>query len=130
MGQRSFLAMSFPPPLFLIFSYIFHCSIIARCVLDLRPAVTHDLPLEMQTFNKHVGKFSQSVFHLNLTQMLSATMEGKLVVWDVCRPPAATSASPGLPYIKPCKLVHVQKEGITVLTTVDRWLTPLKSSWG
>ena len=74
----------------------------------------------MQTFNKLVGKFSQSVFHLNLTQMLSATMEGKLVVWDVYRPPPAASASPGLPYIKPCKLVHVQKEGITVLTTVDR----------
>lgn len=75
----------------------------------------------MQTFNKHVGKFSQSIFHLNLTQVLSATLEGKLVVWDVYRPPlSASAASEALPYIKPCKLVHLQKEGITVLTTVDR----------
>lgn len=74
----------------------------------------------MQTFNKHVGKFSQSIFHLNLTQVLSATLEGKLVVWDVYRPPLSASASPALPYMKPCKLVHLQKEGITVLTTVDR----------
>lgn len=74
----------------------------------------------MQTFNKLVGKFSQSVFHLNLTQMLSATMEGKLVVWDVHRPPPSASTSLGLPYIKPCKLVHLQKEGITVLTIVDK----------
>ena len=74
----------------------------------------------MQTFNKLVGKFSQSVFHLNLTQILSATMEGKLVVWDICRPTSSASISSGFPHIKPCKLVHLQKEGITVLTTVDR----------
>ncbi|XP_053783732.1 cilia- and flagella-associated protein 251 isoform X2 [Desmodus rotundus] len=86
-------------------------------------ALIHSAPLLTEkTFNKLVGKFSQSVFHLNLTQMLSATMEGKLVVWDVYRPPPAASASPGLPYIKPCKLVHVQKEGITVLTTVDSYI--------
>ncbi|KAM5312683.1 cilia- and flagella-associated protein 251 isoform 2-T3 [Glossophaga mutica] len=85
--------------------------------------LTHSAPnLTEKTFNKLVGKFSQSVFHLNLTQMLSATMEGKLVVWDIYRPPPAASASLGLPYIKPCKLVHVQKEGITVLTTVDSYI--------
>ncbi|EPQ13447.1 WD repeat-containing protein 66 [Myotis brandtii] len=72
-----------------------------------------------ETFNKHVGKFSQSIFHLNLTQVLSATLEGKLVVWDVYRPPLSAST---LPYIKPCKLVHLQKEGITVLTTVDSYI--------
>lgn len=82
--------------------------------------VTYNLSFEMQTFNKLVGRFSQSVFHLNLTQILSATMEGKLVVWDIYRPPSSASASPGFTYIKPCKLVHLQKEGITVLTTVDR----------
>lgn len=47
-------------------------------------------------------------------------MEGKLVVWDIHRPPPAASASLGPPYIKPCKLVHLQKESITVLTAVDR----------
>ncbi|XP_043757873.1 cilia- and flagella-associated protein 251 isoform X1 [Cervus elaphus] len=83
--------------------------------------LVHSAPLLTEkTFNKLVGKFSQSVFHLNLTQILSATMEGKLVVWDIYRPPPSASSSMGFPHIKPCKLVHLQKEGITVLTTVDR----------
>ncbi|XP_074177593.1 cilia- and flagella-associated protein 251 isoform X7 [Rhinolophus sinicus] len=85
--------------------------------------LTHSAPLLTEkTFNKLVGKFSQSVFHLNLTQMLSATMEGKLVVWDVDRPPPSAPTSVGLPYIRPCKLVHLQKESITVLTTVDSYI--------
>uniref|UniRef100_A0A2K5JBY0 Cilia- and flagella-associated protein 251 n=1 Tax=Colobus angolensis palliatus TaxID=336983 RepID=A0A2K5JBY0_COLAP len=74
------------------------------------------------TFNKLVGRFSQSIFHLNLTQILSATMEGKLVVWDIHRPPSSASTFLGFPYIKPCKLVHLQKEGITVLTTIDSYI--------
>uniref|UniRef100_A0A673V3R5 Cilia- and flagella-associated protein 251 n=1 Tax=Suricata suricatta TaxID=37032 RepID=A0A673V3R5_SURSU len=83
--------------------------------------LAHSAPrLTEKTFNKHVGELSQSVFHLNLTQILSATMEGKLVVWNIHRP--APSASPGRPHITPCKLVHLQKEGITVLTTVDSYL--------
>ncbi|XP_029422473.1 cilia- and flagella-associated protein 251 [Nannospalax galili] len=73
------------------------------------------------TFNKLVGKFSQSVFHLNLTQVLSATMEGKLVVWDIYYPPPSSSTS-NFPFIKPRKLVHLQKESITVLTTVDSYI--------
>ncbi|XP_039735308.1 cilia- and flagella-associated protein 251 isoform X1 [Pteropus medius] len=85
--------------------------------------LTHSAPvLTEKTFNKLVGKFSQSIFHLNLTQVLSATMEGKLVVWDIHRPPPAASASLGPPYIKPCKLVHLQKESITVLTAVDSYI--------
>ncbi|XP_047617790.1 cilia- and flagella-associated protein 251 [Phacochoerus africanus] len=85
--------------------------------------LAHSAPLLTEkTFNKLVGKFSQSVFHLNLTQILSATMEGKLVVWDICRPPSSASISSGFPHIKPCKLVHLQKEGITVLTTVDSYI--------
>ncbi|KAK1328619.1 hypothetical protein QTO34_012192 [Cnephaeus nilssonii] len=88
-----------------------------------REMLIHSAPLLTEkTFNKHVGKFSQSIFHLNLTQVLSATLEGKLVVWDVYRPPLSASASPALPYMKPCKLVHLQKEGITVLTTVDSYI--------
>nr|XP_027804907.1 cilia- and flagella-associated protein 251 [Marmota flaviventris] len=85
--------------------------------------LAHSAPLLTEkTFNKLVGKFSQSVFHLNLTQILSATMEGKLVVWDVHRPPESSSTLFSFPYIKPCKLVHLQREGITVLTTVDNYL--------
>ncbi|XP_058512985.1 cilia- and flagella-associated protein 251 [Ochotona princeps] len=81
-----------------------------------KDTLVHSAPvLTEKTFNKLVGKFSQSVFHLHLTQILSATMEGKLVVWDVQR-------SGGSPYIKPCKLVHLQREGITVLTTVDSYI--------
>ncbi|XP_054450399.1 cilia- and flagella-associated protein 251 [Pteronotus mesoamericanus] len=85
--------------------------------------LAHSAPLLTEkTFNKLVGRFSQSIFHLNLTQILSATMDGKLVVWDVHRPPPPAPASLCLPYIKPCKLVHMQKEGITVLTTVDSYI--------
>ncbi|KAM9194215.1 cilia- and flagella-associated protein 251 [Dugong dugon] len=85
--------------------------------------LAHSAPLLTEkTFNKLVGKFSQSVFHLNLTQILSATMEGKLVVWDVHRPPPSATTFLGFPYIKPCKLVHLQKEGITVLTTIDSYI--------
>ncbi|KAB0358000.1 hypothetical protein FD754_002156 [Muntiacus muntjak] len=85
--------------------------------------LVHSAPLLTEkTFNKLVGKFSQSAFHLNLTQILSATMEGKLVVWDIYRPPPSASSSMGFPHIKPCKLVHLQKEGITVLTTVDSYI--------
>ncbi|XP_036730012.1 cilia- and flagella-associated protein 251 [Balaenoptera musculus] len=85
--------------------------------------LVHSAPLLTEkTFNKLVGKFSQSVFHLNLTQILSATLEGKLVVWDIYRPPPSASTSSGFPHITPCKLVHLQKEGITVLTTVDSYI--------
>ncbi|XP_053442982.1 cilia- and flagella-associated protein 251 [Nycticebus coucang] len=88
-----------------------------------REILAHSAPLLTEkTFNKLVGKFSQSVFHLNLTQILSATMEGKLVVWDIHRSPSSSSAFLGSPYIKPCKLVHLQKEAITVLTTVDSYI--------
>ncbi|XP_006865552.1 PREDICTED: WD repeat-containing protein 66 [Chrysochloris asiatica] len=85
--------------------------------------LAHSAPLLTEkTFNKHVGKFSQSVFHLNATQILSATMEGKLVVWEIRHPPPSATTFLGFPYIKPCKLVHLQKEGITVLTTVDSYI--------
>ncbi|KAM5237726.1 cilia- and flagella-associated protein 251 [Ctenodactylus gundi] len=84
--------------------------------------LVHSAPLLTEkTFNKLVGKFSQSIFHLNFTQILSATKEGKLVVWDVHRP-LLSSSSLDSPYIKPCKLVHLQKESITVLTTVDSYI--------
>ncbi|XP_066872236.1 cilia- and flagella-associated protein 251 isoform X6 [Kogia breviceps] len=85
--------------------------------------LVHSAPLLTEkTFNKLVGKFSQSVFHLNLTQILSATMEGKLVVWDIYRPPPSASASLGSAHITPCKLLHLQDAGVTVLTTVDSYI--------
>ncbi|XP_042636531.1 cilia- and flagella-associated protein 251 [Orycteropus afer afer] len=85
--------------------------------------LVHSAPLLTEkTFNKLVGKFSQSVFHPKHTQLLSATTEGKLVVWDIHRPPLAATSSLDFPYIKPCKLVHLQKEAITVLTTVDSYI--------
>uniref|UniRef100_A0A8C2M3A4 Cilia- and flagella-associated protein 251 n=1 Tax=Cricetulus griseus TaxID=10029 RepID=A0A8C2M3A4_CRIGR len=84
--------------------------------------LVHSAPvLTEKTFNKLVGKFSQSVFHLKLSQILSATKEGKMVVWDIHYPPSSSS-TPAFPFIKPCKLVHLQKEGITVLTTVDSYI--------
>ncbi|XP_060048634.1 cilia- and flagella-associated protein 251 [Erinaceus europaeus] len=91
--------------------------------LEGRDTLIHSAPLLTEkTFNKIVGKFSQSVFHLDLTQMLSATMEGKLVVWDIHRPHASGSITSAFPYIKPCKLVHLQREAITVLTTIDSFI--------
>lgn len=106
--------------------------------------LTHSAPLLTEkTFNKLVGKFSQSVFHLKLPQILSATKEGKLVVWDIHYPWAASasasasastataaaydsassaSAVSDFPFIKPRKLVHLQKEAITVLTTIDSYI--------
>ncbi|XP_013205243.2 cilia- and flagella-associated protein 251 [Microtus ochrogaster] len=83
--------------------------------------LAHSAPiLTEKTFNKLVGKFSQSVFHLKLAQILSATKEGKLVVWDIHYPPSSSVSA--FPFIKPRKLVHLQKEGITVLTTVDNYI--------
>ncbi|XP_028621785.1 cilia- and flagella-associated protein 251 [Grammomys surdaster] len=93
--------------------------------------LVHSAPLLTEkTFNKLVGKFSQSVFHLKLPQVLSATKEGKLVVWDIHYPHSAPSSSSSsssssvsaFPYIKPRKLVHLQKEAITVLTTIDSYI--------
>lgn len=71
----------------------------------------------MQTFNKLVGKLSQSVFDLDATHVLSATLEGKLVVWDIYSPTPLAARTGAVPAIRPCKLVHLQKEGTTVLTT-------------
>ncbi|CAO2629599.1 Cilia- and flagella-associated protein 251 [Lemmus lemmus] len=90
--------------------------------LEEKGILAHSAPiLTEKTFNKLVGKFSQSVFHLKLAQILSATKEGKLVVWDIHYHPSSSSVL-AFPFIKPRKLVHLQKEGITVLTTVDNYI--------
>ncbi|XP_049624154.1 cilia- and flagella-associated protein 251 [Suncus etruscus] len=83
----------------------------------------HSAPLLTEkTFNKLVGKLSQSVFDLDATHVLSATLEGKLVVWDIYRPTPLAARTGAVPAIRPCKLVHLQKEGITVLTSVDSYI--------
>ncbi|XP_074061665.1 cilia- and flagella-associated protein 251 isoform X2 [Macrotis lagotis] len=76
--------------------------------------------LTEKTFNKTVGKFSQSLFHFVTRQILTATMEGKLVVWDLHPPPRSYTSLEVL-HIKACKLLHLQKDGLTVLTTVDNF---------
>ncbi|XP_072456650.1 cilia- and flagella-associated protein 251 [Notamacropus eugenii] len=76
--------------------------------------------LTEKTFNKIVGKFSQSVFHFAARQILTATTEGKLVVWDLHPPPRSYTSLEVL-RIKACKLVHLQKDAFTVLTSVDRY---------
>ncbi|KAM6166400.1 cilia- and flagella-associated protein 251 [Erethizon dorsatum] len=85
--------------------------------------LVHSAPLLTEnTFNKLVGKFSQSIFHPNSSQILSATLEGKLVVWDIQRRTALASGSADGPSIRPCKLVHLQKEAVSVLTTADGYI--------
>uniref|UniRef100_F7FU35 Cilia- and flagella-associated protein 251 n=1 Tax=Monodelphis domestica TaxID=13616 RepID=F7FU35_MONDO len=87
----------------------------AKGVLEFsKPVLTE------KTFNKIVGKFSQSIFHFVTRQILSATMEGKLVVWDLHPPPRSYTSLEKL-RIKACKLVHLQPDGLTVLTAVDSY---------
>ncbi|XP_013359036.1 PREDICTED: WD repeat-containing protein 66 [Chinchilla lanigera] len=88
-----------------------------------RDTLVHSAPLLTEnTFNKLVGKFSQSIFHPNSSQILSATLEGKLVVWDIQRRPTPAPGSADGPSIKPCKLVHLQKEAVSVLTVADGYI--------
>ncbi|XP_066466095.1 cilia- and flagella-associated protein 251 [Tiliqua scincoides] len=77
--------------------------------------------LTEKTFNKAVGIFSQSLFHFSKAQAITGTMEGKLVIWDAVCPPTKSPNKCVKPYnMKAIKLVHLQKDGITVLAAVDR----------
>uniref|UniRef100_A0A670YXN1 Cilia- and flagella-associated protein 251 n=1 Tax=Pseudonaja textilis TaxID=8673 RepID=A0A670YXN1_PSETE len=74
--------------------------------------------IPLQTFNKAVGFFSQSCFHFRTSQALTGTSEGKLVVWDtICTPLQARCDR--LYNMKAIKLVHLQKDAITVLVIMD-----------
>ncbi|XP_043354194.1 cilia- and flagella-associated protein 251 isoform X3 [Dermochelys coriacea] len=74
-----------------------------------------------RTFNKTVGLFSQSVFHFGNLQALTATSEGKLVVWDAVCPPSMPASLCVKPHNrKAIKLMYVQKDALTVLTASDR----------
>ncbi|KAG8456084.1 hypothetical protein GDO86_002037, partial [Hymenochirus boettgeri] len=79
-------------------------------------------PLNDKTFNKPVGEFSQSVFDFSTTRALTGTSAGKLVVWDTIYPSLVKSASSIQPHRKKAlKLMHIQKDAITVLTTHERY---------
>ncbi|XP_044146425.1 cilia- and flagella-associated protein 251 [Bufo gargarizans] len=79
-------------------------------------------PLNDKTFNKAVGAFSQSVFDFGNIRSLTATSAGKLVVWETTNPPLIRTKSPIKPHNKKAlKLMHLQKDAITVLTTHDRY---------
>ncbi|KAG9487705.1 hypothetical protein GDO78_007480 [Eleutherodactylus coqui] len=79
-------------------------------------------PLNDKTFNKAVGAFSQSVFDFSSIRSLTATSAGKLVVWETTNPPLIrTKSSIKQHNKKALKLMHLQKDAITVLTTHDRY---------
>ncbi|KAG8597672.1 hypothetical protein GDO81_002353 [Engystomops pustulosus] len=78
--------------------------------------------LNDKTFNKTVGAFSQSVFDFSNVRSLTATSAGKLVVWETTNPPLIRTKSSIKPRNKKAlKLMHLQKDAITVLTTHDRY---------
>uniref|UniRef100_A0A6J0UK01 Cilia- and flagella-associated protein 251 n=1 Tax=Pogona vitticeps TaxID=103695 RepID=A0A6J0UK01_9SAUR len=85
-------------------------------------ALRYQAPLLTEkTFDKVVGSFSQSLFHFRAPQAMTATMEGKLVVWEPVGPPPRAPAASAKPYnMKAVKLVHLQKDGITALAVMDR----------
>ncbi|KAM8960745.1 cilia- and flagella-associated protein 251 [Pelodytes ibericus] len=79
-------------------------------------------PLNNKTFNKVVGDFSQSVFDFGSIRALTGTSAGKLAVWETIFPKSSKAKSTIRPHNKKAlKLMHVQKDGITVLTTHDRY---------
>ncbi|KAE8635160.1 hypothetical protein XENTR_v10002531 [Xenopus tropicalis] len=79
-------------------------------------------PLNDNTFNKVVGEFSQSVFDFSATRALTGTSAGKLVVWETIHSPSIKATSSIQPHKKKAlKLMHLQKDAITVLSTHDRY---------
>uniref|UniRef100_UPI00398E5429 cilia- and flagella-associated protein 251 isoform X2 n=1 Tax=Pristiophorus japonicus TaxID=55135 RepID=UPI00398E5429 len=73
-----------------------------------------------QTFNKIVGLYSQSVFHLIPSQVLTATSAGNLVIWDTAQTPQIQSDAVKSYKKKALKLVNLQNDSITVVTVSDR----------
>ncbi|XP_038645680.1 cilia- and flagella-associated protein 251 [Scyliorhinus canicula] len=75
-----------------------------------------------ETFNKIVGLYSQSVFHLTPSQVLSATSAGNLVIWDTVRTPQIQFDAAKSYKKKALKLMNVQNDSITVVTVSDRYI--------
>ncbi|KAK0138139.1 Cilia- and flagella-associated protein 251 [Merluccius polli] len=71
--------------------------------------------LHDKSFNKSVGRLCQSLFHWQGKQALTATSAGNLVLWDVAEEEAAVGRGA-------VKLLPLQKDAITVLTSTDRWI--------
>ncbi|XP_078410785.1 cilia- and flagella-associated protein 251 [Cetorhinus maximus] len=75
-----------------------------------------------ETFNKIVGLYSQSVFHLTPSQVLSATSAGNLVIWDTVQTPQIQSDAVKSYKKKALKLMNLQNDSITVVTVSDRYI--------
>ncbi|CAL8254048.1 unnamed protein product [Boreogadus saida] len=69
--------------------------------------------LNDKSFNQSVGSLGQSLFHWRGQQALTATSAGNLVLWDEGEEAAGRNA---------IKLLPLQREAITVLTSTDRWI--------
>ncbi|NWU91072.1 CF251 protein, partial [Upupa epops] len=76
--------------------------------------------LSLQTFHSAVGHFSQSAFHFNNSQALTATSAGKLVLWDSAHPHSPSKGPQSKPHsMRATKLVPVQKDSLTVLLVFE-----------
>ncbi|XP_039530314.1 cilia- and flagella-associated protein 251-like [Pimephales promelas] len=71
-----------------------------------------------KTFNMVLGSLSQSIFHYDSMQALTATSAGNIVLWD-----KQTESVSSQPIVrKAMKIVFLQKEAITVLTLIDSFI--------
>ncbi|KAK7164882.1 hypothetical protein R3I94_003309 [Phoxinus phoxinus] len=71
-----------------------------------------------KTFNMVLGSLSQSIFHYDSVQALTATSAGNIVLWD-----KQTESVSSQPIVrKAMKIVPLQKEAITVLTLTDSFI--------
>lgn len=75
-----------------------------------------------ETFNKVVGIYCQSVFHLIPSQVLTGTSAGNLVIWDTVGTTHSQFDAMKLYKKKPLKLVNLQNDGITVVEVMDRYI--------
>ncbi|XP_051888473.1 cilia- and flagella-associated protein 251 [Pristis pectinata] len=75
-----------------------------------------------ETFDKVVGLYSQSVFHLVPSQVLTATSAGNLVIWDTVGTTQIQFDTMRSYKKKPLKLVNLQNDSITVVTVTDRYI--------
>uniref|UniRef100_H9GHL7 Cilia- and flagella-associated protein 251 n=1 Tax=Anolis carolinensis TaxID=28377 RepID=H9GHL7_ANOCA len=94
---------------------IFYIWVRWSTTLSIRGSGRPDL-----TFDRSVGLFSQSLFHFSTPQAITGTMEGKMALWGPIAPPSKDPALNVKPYnMKVIKLVHLQREGISVLAVTD-----------
>ncbi|XP_048044242.1 cilia- and flagella-associated protein 251 isoform X2 [Megalobrama amblycephala] len=97
-----------------------------KCQVDLSPKygcqerhLEYSAPeITDKTFNMVLGSLSQSIFHYDSVQALTATSAGNIVLWD--KQTESVSCQPIVR--KAIKLVPLQKEAITVLTLIDSFI--------